>query len=202
MSAFLEQVAALDQSALSQLFLSARTHSAWADKDVSIETLHRLIDLTKMGPTSANCSPARFVFVTSLEAKERLKPLLDAGNRDKTMAAPVTVIIGHDMKFYDYLPKLYPTANAKSWFEGNDQKIAETAFRNGSLQGAYLIMAARALGLDCGPMSGFDNAGVDEAFFAGTNIKSNFLCNLGHGDPSALKPRSPRFVFGEIARIT
>ena len=202
MSAFLEQVAPLDQTALSQLFLSARTHSVWADRDVPIETLHRLIDLTKMGPTSANCSPARFVFVTSLEAKERLKPLLDAGNRAKTMAAPVTVIIGHDMKFYDYLPKLYPAANAKSWFEGNDKKIAETAFRNGSLQGAYLIIAARALGLDCGPMSGFDNAGVDAAFFAGTTIKSNFLCNLGHGDPSALKPRSPRFVFDEIARIT
>ena len=202
MTAFLGHAAPLDQTALSQLFLSARTHSAWQDQVVPVDTLHRLIDLTKMGPTSANCSPARFVFVTSLEAKTRLAPLLDESNRAKTMAAPVTVIIGRDMKFYKHLPKLFPHTNAKSWFEGNDEKIAETAFRNGSLQGAYLIIAARALGLDCGPMSGFDNAGVDAAFFAGTDIKSNFLCNLGHGDPSALKPRSPRFVFDEIARIT
>ncbi len=166
-------------SCLDQLFREARTHNAWQDRDVPDDLLHQIVDLLKLGPTSANCSPARFVFVKSREAKERLKPHLSEGNRDKTMKAPVCTIIGYDLDFYLHLPKLFPHTDAKSWFEGNAAKIAETAFRNGTLQGAYLIMAARALGLDCGPMSGFDNAGVDREFFAGTNVKSNFLCNLG-----------------------
>jgi 3-hydroxypropanoate dehydrogenase len=160
-----------------------------------------IVDLAKLGPTSANCSPARFIFVKSREAKERLKPHLSEGNRDKTMKAPVCTIIGYDLDFYLHLPKLFPHADAKSWFAGNDEKIFDTAFRNGTLQGAYLIMAARALGLDCGPMSGFDNAAVDREFFAGTNIKSNFLCNLAYGDASVLFPRSPRFDFDEMAKI-
>jgi 3-hydroxypropanoate dehydrogenase len=191
----------LDQGALEQLFLAARTHNAWRPRPVPDALLHRLVDTLKMAPTSANCSPARIVFVTSPEAKARLEPLLDPGNRAKTMSAPVTAIIGHDMQFYDQLPKLFPHANAKAWFAGKPQKIADTAFRNGTLQGGYLILAARALGLDCGPMSGFDNAGVDAAFFSGTAIKSNFLCNLGYGAPEAIMPRSPRFDFDEMARI-
>jgi 3-hydroxypropanoate dehydrogenase len=191
----------LPKSALDQLFLEARTHNAWRDRDVPDATLHQIVDLAKMGPTSANCSPARFVFVKSREAKERLKPHLSEGNRDKTMKAPVCAIIGYDLDFYQHLPKLFPHADAKSWFEGNEEKIQETAFRNGTLQGAYLIMAARAVGLDCGPMSGFDNKAVEREFFAGTNIKSNFLCSLGHGDASVRFPRSPRFDFGEMAKI-
>ena len=167
----------LDAHALDQLFFNARTHNAWQAKPVSDELLHKLVDTMKMAPTSANCSPARLVFVRSLEAKARLAPLLDASNREKTASAPVTVIIGHDLQFYDHLAKLFPHTNAKPWFAGKEQKIADTAFRNGSLQGGYLILAARALGLDCGPMSGFDNAGVDREFFAGTATKSNFLCN-------------------------
>ena len=191
----------LPKSALDQLFLEARTHNAWRDRDVPDALLHEIVDLAKMGPTSANCSPARFVFVKSREAKERLKPHLSDGNRDKTMKAPVCAIIGYDLDFYQHLPKLFPHADAKSWFEGNEQKIQETAFRNGTLQGAYLIMAARAVGLDCGPMSGFDDKAVDREFFAGTNIKSNFLCNLAYGDASVLFPRSPRFDFDEMAKI-
>ncbi len=191
----------LPDPCLDQLFREARTHNAWRDQNVPDTLLHEIVDLVKLGPTSANCSPARFLFVKSREAKERLKPLLSEGNRDKTMKAPVCAIIGYNLDFYQHLPKLFPHTDAKSWFAGNEQKIAETAFRNGTLQGAYLIMAARALGLDCGPMSGFDNAGVDRDFFAGTNIKSNFLCSLGHGDASVLFPRSPRFDFDEMARI-
>ena len=193
--------AALDREALDQLLLSARTHNKWLDKDVPDELLKRLVDTLKMGPTSANCSPARFVFVKSKAAKERLKPFLSSGNRNKTMQAPVCAIIGYDIKFYDELPRLFPHTDARSWFTGNDAKIHETAFRNGSLQGAYLILAARALGLDCGPMSGFDNAGVDAEFLAGTSVKSNFLCNLGYGDPAGLRPRSPRLTFDELAEI-
>ena len=188
-------------SCLDQLFREARTHNAWLDKAVPDALLHAIVDLLKLGPTSANCSPARFLFVKSREAKERLKPHLSEGNRDKTMKAPVCAIIGYDLDFYLHLPKLFPHTDAKSWFEGKKEKIAETAFRNGTLQGAYLIMAARALGLDCGPMSGFDNQGVDRDFFAGTNVKSNFLCSLGYGDASVLFPRSPRFNFDEMARI-
>jgi len=192
---------ALPGSCLDQLFRDARTHNAWRDEDVADALLHEIVDLLKLGPTSANCSPARFVFAKSREAKERLKPHLSEGNRDKTMKAPVCAIIGYDLDFYQHLPKLFPHTDAKSWFAGNDTKIAQTAFRNGTLQGAYLIMAARALGLDCGPMSGFDNAGVDRDFFASTNVKSNFLCSLGYGDASVLSPRSPRFSFDEMARI-
>jgi 3-hydroxypropanoate dehydrogenase len=191
----------LPSSCLDQLFRDARTHNAWRDEDVPDALLHEIVDLAKMGPTSANCSPARFLFVKSRQAKERLKPHLSEGNRDKTMKAPVCAIIGYDLDFYRHLPKLFPHTDAKSWFEGKPKKIEETAFRNGTLQGAYLILAARAVGLDCGPMSGFDNAAVDREFFAGTNVKSNFLCSLGHGDAGVLFPRSPRFDFDEMAKI-
>jgi len=191
----------LPDACLDQVFRAARTHNAWQERDVPDETLHAIVDLVKLGPTSANSSPARFLFVKSRAAKERLKPHLSEGNRDKTMKAPVCAIIGYDLDFYQHLPKLFPHTDAKSWFAGKAKKIEETAFRNGTLQGAYLIMAARALGLDCGPMSGFDNQGVDREFFAGTNIKSNFLCSLGFGDKAALFPRSPRFAFDEMARI-
>lgn len=191
----------LTEHALQQLFLSARTHSKWLHRDVPDALLVQLVDLLKMGPTSANCSPARIVFVKSKEAKQKLAPALSAGNLEKTLAAPICAIIGQDMRFYDQLPKLFPHTDARSWFTGNDAKIAETALRNSSLQGAYLILAARALGLDCGPMSGFDPAKVDAAFFACTSVKSNFLCNLGYGDAAALKARSPRFGFDEMARI-
>ncbi len=188
-------------AALNQLFLDARTHNTWRDQDVSDEQLRRLFDILRMGPTSANCSPARFYFVKSNEAKARLKPHLSGNNAEKTMQAPVCVIIGYDMEFYEYLPKLFPHTDAKSWFVGRDAKIAETAFRNGTLQGAYLILAARALGLDCGPMSGFDYTGVDREFFAGTSVRSNFLCNIGYGDTEDLFPRSPRFDFEDVAKI-
>jgi 3-hydroxypropanoate dehydrogenase len=191
----------LASDSLDQLFRQARTHYHWQDRPVNPQILTQLYDLLKMGPTSANCSPARFVFLVSKEAKEKLRPCLDAGNVEKTMSAPVVCIIGMDMAFYDSLPKLFPHADARSWFAGNDALIERTAFRNSSLQGAYLIMAARALGLDCGPMSGFNNAKVDETFFAGTRIKSNFLCNLGHGVPEKLHPRSPRLDFSEACRV-
>lgn len=191
----------LDAHALDQLFFSARTHNAWAQRAVEPAILRDLVDLMKWAPTSVNMSPARIVFVMSPEAKSRLKPLLMDGNVEKTMAAPVTAIIGSDMKFYEHLPKLFPHADARSWFTGNKAFADTSAFRNGTLQGGYLILAARALGLDCGPMSGFDNAGVDAEFFKGTEIKSNFLCNLGYGDPAGLHPRSPRFSFEEMASI-
>ncbi len=191
----------LDTATLNQLFFDARSHNAWQPRDVTDGTLRELVDLMKWAPTSANCSPARIVFVKSAEAKARLKPLLMDGNVEKTMAAPVTAIIGHDLKFYDHLPKLFPHADARSWFAGNDDFANTSAFRNGTLQGGYFILAARALGLDCGPMSGFNNAGVDAEFFGGTDVTSNFLCNLGTGDPAGLFPRSPRFAFDEIAKI-
>lgn len=192
---------ALDDAALAQLFLDARTHNAWQQKEVPDSLLVQLVDMLKMGPTSANCSPARIVFVKSQEAKERLKPFLSSGNREKTMSAPVTAIIGDDLKFYDHLPKLFPHTDARPWFTGKPEHIRETAFRNGTLQGAYLILAARALGLDTGAMSGFDKEGVTREFFAGTEIEANFLCNLGYGDASALMPRHPRFSFDEMASI-
>jgi 3-hydroxypropanoate dehydrogenase len=192
----------IPQESLNQLFLEARTHNKWQDRPVGDDLLRQLVDVTKMGPTSANQSPARFVFLRSAEAKKRLEPFLSEGNKAKTMSAPVCAIIGYDLRFYDYLPTLFPHADAKSWFDGKPEQLIETsAFRNGTLQGAYFIVAARALGLDTGPMSGFDNAGVDREFFAGTSVKSNFLCNLGYGDPSGLFPRSPRFSFEEIAKI-
>lgn len=187
--------------ALDALFNLARTHSAWLDTPVDAGILKQIYDLTKMAPTSANCQPLRVVFVTSPEAKEKLKPCLDGGNVEKTMKAPVVAILGMDMAFYEQLPKLFPHADARSWFAGNEKKIYDTAFRNSSLQGGYFILAARALGLDCGPMSGFDNAKVDAAFFAGTTITSNFLVNLGHGDDSTLHPRSPRPDFNDFCRI-
>jgi len=186
---------------LEQIFLDARTHNAWQDRDLSDEILRELVDIMKMGPTSANCSPARLLFVRSEAAKQRLRPFLSEGNQKKTMTAPVCTIIGYDLAFYEHLPKLFPHDDAKSWFEGKPDHIATTAFRNGTLQGAYFILAARSLGLDAGPMSGFDNAGVDAEFFAGTQIKSNFLCSIGYGDPAGLFPRSPRFSFDEIAQI-
>ncbi len=192
---------ALDAASLSQLFLSARTHNVWLDKPVTDELLTQIVDIMKLGPTSANCEPVRIVFVRSVEAKARLKPFLSQGNSDKTMKAPVTAIIGYDLKFYEQLPRLFPHTDARSWFTGKPEHIQETAFRNSSLQGAYLILAARAMGLDCGPMSGFDQAGVTAEFFAGTDIKANFLCNLGYGDASTLKPRLPRLSFDELAKI-
>jgi len=192
---------ALDANALDQLFRTARTYNAFSG-EIDDDTLHRLYELVKWGPTTANASPARFVFVRSAEAKARLAPALDEGNRAKTLSAPVTVIVGHDMAFYDKLPVLFPHTDARSWFAGKPESQLETvALRNGSLQGAYLILAARALGLDTGPMSGFDNAKIDAEFFAGTAIRSNFLVNLGKGDASSIFPRSPRLSFDEACRI-
>lgn len=184
-----------------QLFTEARTHNVWLDKPVSDELLHQLYDLLKWGPTSANCSPMRVIFCKSPEAKARLVPLMSPGNQEKTGKAPVTAIIGMDMAFYEQLPKLFPQTDARSWFVGNEAKIAETAFRNGSLQGGYFIIAARALGLDCGPMSGFDAAKVDAAFWAGTTVKTNFVCSLGYGDKAKLFPRNPRLAFEEVCRV-
>lgn len=192
----------IKQGAMAQLFDDGRTYSYWQEgRDIEDSVLHELHRLVELPPTSANCSPGRYVFVKSAEGKERLKPALAEGNLAKTMAAPVTVIVGHDMEFYEQLPKLYPPTDARSWFVGNEALITETAFRNGSMQGAYLILAARALGLDCGPMSGFDNAKIDEAFFAGTKIKSNFLINLGYGNRERLHPRVPRFSFEDVCQI-
>jgi 3-hydroxypropanoate dehydrogenase len=190
----------LPDAALDQLFRTARTYNGFTG-EISDDTLRQLYDLLKFAPTSANSSPARFVFVKSAEGKAKLGPALSEGNFDKTMAAPVVVIVAHDEDFHEKLPFLFPHTDAKSWFDGPRENREVPAFRNGSLQGAYLILAARALGLDAGPMSGFDNAKVDEAFFAGTAIKSNFIINLGSGDPSTIFPRSPRLPFDEAARI-
>ncbi len=193
----------LEQNALDTLYFEARTHSFWLARPVPEVLLRSAYDIARMAPTSANCSPMRVVFVRSAEAKQRLLPALMEGNREKTLAAPVTAIIGHDSEFYEHLPRLFPHADARSWFAGpeNAAVAATTAFRNGTLQGAYFMLAARAVGLDCGPMSGFDNAAVDAAFFPGGRVKSNFLCNLGYGDPAKLFPRSPRFEFDEVCRI-
>ncbi|MEJ2794815.1 malonic semialdehyde reductase [Iodobacter sp. LRB] len=191
----------LNHKAQAQLFTEARTHNAWQDRDVSDELLHQLYDLLKWAPTSANAAPARFVFVKSAAAKAKLLPALSEGNIEKTMSAPVTVIVAHDLEFYEQLPVLFPQADAKSWFAGNEAAINSTVQRNGSLQGAYLIMAARTLGLDCGPMSGFDQGKVDEAFFAGSQWRSNFLINLGYGDTTQLHPRNPRLDFAQACRI-
>jgi 3-hydroxypropanoate dehydrogenase len=191
----------LSNAALDQLFGNARTHNFWLDKPVSDELLHDLYEQMKWAPTSANCSPARFVFVKSDQAKALLRPALSEGNLEKTMTAPVTVIVASDQAFYEKLPELFPHADARSWFAGNPALIESTAKRNTVLQGAYMLMAARAMGLDCGPMSGFDNAKVDEAFFAGTAVKSDFLINLGYGDAEKLFPRSPRLAFADACRI-
>jgi 3-hydroxypropanoate dehydrogenase len=186
------------------IFRNARTQNGWQAKPVSDAQLRELYDLMKWAPTTMNASPARIVFLRSREAKERLKPALSPGNVDKTMAAPVTAIIGYDSQFYELLPKLFPhNQNARAIFAGDDNKAhAETtAFRNGSMQGGYFILAARSIGLDCGPMSGFNNAKVDVEFFAGTGIKSNFLCNLGYGDASKVMPRNPRLAFDEACKL-
>jgi len=188
----------IDAAGLDLLFREARTHNKWHEDAVSDETLHALHDLLKQGPTSANCSPARFVFLRTKEARERLAPALSSGNLAKTMAAPVTVIVAYDPKFYEHLPTLFPhNPDATSWFTSNESLAATTAFRNGTLQGAYLIMAARALGLDTGAMSGFDNAKVDAEFLADRGWRSNFLVNLGKGDPEGVFVRSPRLSFDE-----
>ena len=206
----------LDDRAWDQLFRKARTHNAWLDKAVSDDLLRELYSLLRWGPTSANSSPARFVFIRTKEGKERLRPTLAPGNVEKTMAAPVTAIVAYDLLFFEKLPKLFPHKPAmRELFASNPQLVEETARRNSSLQGAYMIIAARALGLDCGPMSGFDNAKLDEEFFgAGTereeadeeffpagHVKSNFLCNIGYGDPAKLPPRSPRLEFDEACSL-
>jgi 3-hydroxypropanoate dehydrogenase len=192
----------LSDEGLDLIFRAARTHSTWLDKPVDDALLRQVYDLAKMGPTSANMCPMRVVFVKSKEAKEKLKPALDAGNVDKTMSAPATAIIGMDIHFYEQMPKLFPHADAKAWFKDLPENVLEyIVLRNSSLQGAYFMLAARSLGLDCGPMSGFNNAKVDAAFFAGTTVKSNFLCNLGHGDSTKLFPRNPRLSFEEACQI-
>jgi 3-hydroxypropanoate dehydrogenase len=192
----------LSDESLDLIFREARTHSNWLDKPVDDALLAQVYDLAKMGPTSANMCPMRVVFVKSKAAKEKLKPSLSPTNVDKSMTAPVTAIIGMDVHFYEKLPELSPHVDAKAWFKDLPENVLEyTALRNGSLQGAYFMLAARSLGLDCGPMSGFDNPKVDAAFFAGTTVKSNFLCNLGHGDATKLHPRAPRLTFQEACQI-
>ena len=186
------------------IFRTARTQNGWQERAVSDEQLRELYELMKWGPTTMNTCPARVLFLRGREAKERLKPALSPGNVDKTMAAPVTAIVAYDTQFYEFLPKLFPhNQNARGIFAGDDKRVhtETTAFRNGSLQGGYFIIAARAIGLDCGPMSGFNNAMVDAEFFAGTSVKSNFLCNLGYGDPSKVMPRNPRLAFDEACKL-
>ncbi len=184
------------------IFQEARTHNDWLDKDISNDILMEIYDLMKWGPTSANCSPTRIIFAKSKASKDRLLPFVIESNLEKTKSAPVIAIIGYDINFHDHLPKLFPhNPDAQNWFNHSIDIAEETAFRNGSMQGAYFIIAARALGLDCGPMSGFDKEGVDNEFFRDTNIKSNFLCNLGYGDKTKLFERSPRFKFNEICEI-
>ena len=192
----------LDDRSLDILFRTARTHNGWHEGEVGDVLIRALYDLMKWGPTAANCCPARFVFVKSKEAKERLRPHLDEGNVEKTMAAPATAIIAYDLKFYDHLPKLFPhNPSARDWFEGNEPKTLSSAVLNGSLQGAYMLIAARALGLDCGPMGGFNAEGVKAEFFPDEPVMPNFLCNLGYGNPSKLHPRAPRLDFDEACEI-
>lgn len=195
------QLARLDDAALDLLFLEARTHNAWLDQPVPESLLREAVELTKMGPTSANNSPMRLVFIRSPEAKERLKPTLSPGNVDKTMAAPVTALLGYDREFYEQLPRLFPHADARAWFVGNEAFANDSAYKNGTLQVAYFILALRALGLDTGPMTGFDADKADAEFFPGTKIHSNILVNIGYGDATKLFPRSPRLSFDEIARF-
>ena len=191
----------LDDRSLNILFREAHTHSNWLDKPISDALLKQVYELMKWAPTSANSSPARIVFVRSAAGKQRLLPAMSPGNLEKTRTAPVTAIIAHDLEFYEKLPTLFPHADARSWFAGNQSLIETTAFRNGTLQGAYLLLAARSLGLDAGPMSGFDNEKVDREFFPDSNVKSNFLINLGYGDSSKLFPRSPRLRFEAAVQI-
>ncbi len=191
----------LTEAALHTLFIDARTHNGWRDRPVTDEQLQQIYDLMKWGPTSANCSPARILFVKSAEAKEKLLSCMNPGNIEKTRTAPVTAIIGMDMEFYERLPKLFPHTDARSWFVGNQPMIDATALRNSSLQGGYLIMAARAVGLDCAPMSGFNTDKMNEAFFKGTSVKANFVCSLGYGDTSKVRARGPRLSFDEVCKI-
>lgn len=197
----MDRTTPISDDALAQIFTEARTRNAWSDRPVSDSQIREIYDIMKWGPTSANCSPARFTFIRTDAGKEKLRPFLMEGNVDKTMQAPCVVIIANDLAFYENLPRLFPHADAKSWFEGNDALIRETAMRNGTLQGAYLMIAARALGLDCGPMSGFDKAGVTEAFYGGTTCEANWLCNIGYGTDENLFPRSPRLSFDEAAEL-
>jgi len=184
------------------ILTQGRSHNEWLKKDVPDSLLHQLYDIMKWGPTSANCSPARIVFIKTTEAKKRLIKHVIESNAEKTLSAPVTAIIAYDKKFYDHIPKLFPhNPDAKDWFSGSEEFAEKTAFRNSSLQGAYFIIAARLLGLDCGPMSGFDNEGLDKEFFSDTSFKSNFICNIGYGDESKLFKRSPRFDFDQICKI-
>lgn len=192
----------IDATGLDALFREARTHNKWRNEPVTDEQMRELYEVLKFGPTSANSSPARFVFIRTKEGKEKLAPALSSGNTEKTMTAPVTVIVAYDPKFYEKLPQLFPhNPDAESWFTSNDSLAATTAFRNGTLQGAYLIMAARALGFDVGAMSGFDNAKVDASFFSGNGWRSNFLVNIGHGDPAGVFNRSPRLSFEEACQF-
>jgi 3-hydroxypropanoate dehydrogenase len=191
----------LSGEALARLFTEARTHNGWRDREVPDALLREAVDIAKWGPTSANCSPLRIIFVRSPEAKARLAPALAPGNLEKTMAAPATAILAYDLAFHEHLPRLFPAADARSWFVGNPSLIEETAFRNATLQAAYLILALRALGLDTGPMSGFEKSAVDAEFFPGGVVKSNFLLNIGYGEPAKLYPRGPRLAFDEMARI-
>jgi 3-hydroxypropanoate dehydrogenase len=191
----------LNQQSVDQLFLKARSHNGWQEKPVSDEQLKEIYALMRMGPTSANSCPARLVFIKSADAKEKLKACLDEGNVDKSMSAPVVAIIGMDLEFYEQLPKLFPHTDAKAWFVGKTEKIAQTAFRNSSLQGAYFIMAVRSLGLDAGPMSGFNSQKLDEAFFPNGKVKSNFICAIGYGDEGKLYARGPRLEFDEACQI-
>ena len=190
------------QDALDTIFLEARTRNGWQAKPVPQALLEEIWNLARMGPTSANCQPLRVVFVSSEAAKQKLAPALSASNRAKTMSAPVTALFAYDLAFYELLPKLFPhDQSARSWFAGNEKTIQETAFRNGSLQAAYFMLAARAKGLDCGPMSGFDQAKVNAAFFADSTYRVNFICNLGYGTDEKLFPRSPRLAFKEACRV-
>jgi nitroreductase len=191
----------LDEQALDTVFREARSHNGWQDKPVSDEQLKQIYELMKWGPTSANCTPARIVFVKSDEAKQRLKPCLNEGNVEKSITAPVVALIGMDMEFYEKLPVLFPHTDARSWFAGKPEKIQEHAMRNSSLQGAYFIVAARSIGLDAGPMSGFDKEKLNAEFFPDGNVKSNFICAIGYGDESKLYPRGPRLSFDEVCQI-
>lgn len=200
-SAMKARVSKLDDDGMDLLFQEAKTCYAWLDRKVPEEIIRRLVELTCLPPTSANSSPARFVFISTAEGKQRLKPCLSSGNIDKTMSAPVTVIVAFDLEFWRHMDRLFPHGDMKTMFEKSPEMAEQASFRNGSLMGGYLILAARALGLDCGPMSGFDATKVNEVFLSGTTYKANFLCNLGYGDPESIKERGPKFGFDEIASI-
>ncbi len=191
----------LSNSSLEKLFTKARSQNGWLKKDITIEQIQQLYDLLKFGPTSANSCPARFTFIRTKEAKERLKPFLDSGNVEKSMSAPAVAIIGYDIDFYEKLPHLFPHTNAKSWYEGKEKKIKSTAELNATLQGGYFIIAARSLGLDCGPMIGFDKEKLNQEFFPNEKVKSIFICGIGYGDDTKVHPRAPRLDFEEACEI-